>query len=139
MIVRGRRKKEPKDHSPWALISWCGCSARSAAAKRLPLRELEPAAGAALAVLLTFLHAAVAGQEAGVAECLLEGLVEPHEGAAQTHDDRAGLAGRAAAGGVDQHVHLAAGVAHLERAEDGLAVALVGEVVVELAAVHLDL
>src|SRR5688500_10298141 len=113
--------------------SWC------VAGSRLSLRELEAAAGAALAVLLTLLHPAVAGEKAGVAEGRLEAGVELGQGAAQAHDDRAGLAGRAAAVGVDQDVHLAAGVRHLQRAEDRLSVALVGEVFVERAAVDFDL
>src|SRR5690242_6152579 len=73
---------------------------------RLSLRELEPAAGAALAVLLTLLHAAVAGHEPGAAERGFEGLVVLHQGPAESHDDRAGLAARAAAGRVDEDVHL---------------------------------
>src|SRR3954470_5272400 len=99
----------------------------------LSLRELEASPRAALAVLFAFLHAAVAGEEAGVAQGLFERLVEADERAAQAHNDRAGLAGETTARGVDQHVHLATGVGDFERAEDRLAVALGREVVVELA------
>ena len=60
-----------------------------------------------------------------------EAVVVLRQGAAEAHDDRAGLAGRAAAVGVDEDVHLAAGVGHFQRAEDRLAVALGGEVFVE--------
>src|SRR4051812_27381144 len=89
-------------------------------ARGLPLGELEAAAGAALAVLLALLHAAVAGEEADAAECDLEIVVVLRQRAGQAHDDGAGLATGAAAGGVDGHVHLPAGVGHLQRAEDRL-------------------
>src|SRR6266446_3317729 len=96
----------------------------------LSLGELEPTSSAALAVLFAFLHSAVAGEEAAAAEGDFEALVELGECPAEAHDNRAGLPGRSAAGGVDEDVHLAAGVGDLEGAEDGLAVAFVGEVVV---------
>src|SRR5205807_24393 len=101
-----------------------GCTGRTDDRPReSALGELEATAGTALAVLLTLLHAAVAGEEAGVAQRDLQALVVMGEGAAQAHHDRAALARRATAGGVHQHVHLAAGVGRLQRADAGLAVA----------------
>src|SRR3954470_15099031 len=96
----------------------------------LSLRELETSTCTALAVLFTFLHAAVARQEAGSAEGAFEVRVILRQGSTQAHDDRAGFPRRAAAVGVDEHVHLAAGVGNFQRAEDRLAIALGREVVV---------
>ena len=61
------------------------------------------------------------------------------QGAAQAHDDRAGLAGGAAAVAAGPDVHLAAGVGHFQGAEDGFAVFFGGEIIVEGAAVDFDL
>src|SRR5262249_48004498 len=106
---------------------------------QLPLAELEPTPRAALAVLLSFLHAAVARQVAGAAKGHFQPLVILRQGTTQAHHDRASLPGRAAAVGVYQHVHLARDVGHFQRAEDRLAVALGREVIVERAAIHFDL
>src|SRR5689334_16436578 len=105
---------------------------------RLALRELEAAARSPLAVLLALLHPAVAGEEAGVTERDFEAVVEPGQRAAEAHDDSPGLSRRSAPVRVHQDVHLAAGVRHLQRAEDRLAVALAREVFVERAAVDLN-
>src|SRR4051794_27155904 len=99
----------------------------------LSLRELEAPASAALAVLLAFFHSGITGEEAGGAEGLLGAGVVFHQSAGEAHDDGAGLGGVPPAGGVDEDVDLAAGVGDFDGAEDGLAVAFAGEVVVELA------
>src|ERR1051325_4367720 len=69
--------------------------------KQLPLGELEAAAGAALAVLFAFLHAAVASEEAAFLLAGAEGGVVHDQGAAEALGESAGLAGIAAAGDGD--------------------------------------
>src|SRR5437016_7187113 len=100
--------------NPWAIL--------------LSLRELEPPTRAALAVLLTLFHARVARQGAAVTQCGFQRRVIFEQGAGEAHDNCPGLSGLAAAAGVDQHVHLAAGVGDFQRAEDGLAIHFLGEV-----------
>src|SRR5512141_2254828 len=63
----------------------------------LPLRELEPGAGAALSVLLALLHARVAREEAGLLQGLAQLEVEQAERAGDAVADRARLPGAAAA------------------------------------------
>src|SRR3954466_4827395 len=86
-------------------------------ARRLPLAELEPPAGAALAVLLPLLHPAVAGEEPAVPQCAFGRRVELDQRPGHAQDDGPGLGGRAAAGAAGEHVHLAAGVRDFQRAE----------------------
>src|SRR5688500_12772141 len=76
----------------------------------LPLGELELPPGAALAILLAFLHARVAGEEPVGPEVGLGRGVVLHQRPGQAHDDGSALAGRATAAGVDPEVDLAAGV-----------------------------
>src|SRR5687768_2978850 len=77
------KRKKPEDSSSGFFVLF---GIRSSS--DLALAELELPAGAALAVLLTFFHAAVAGQEAALAEGDFQRVVELGQGAAQTHDDR---------------------------------------------------
>src|SRR5690349_20020650 len=108
----------------------------------LTLEELEAAACAFAAVLIAFLHAAVAGQVAGVAEFLAHaaggafvplavfggGFTEHlDESAGHALADRAGLAGDAAAVGPDLHVYLRGHLGQLERPHGGVAVLGLGE------------
>src|SRR5262249_13158819 len=120
----------------------------------LPLRELEALAGALAAVLLSLLHAAVAGQVAGVAELL--GHVRLPFGllavggrlAAQAEHvlqraghalaARAALAGEAAALDVDEHVETVAHFSDFERTDHRGAVLVLGEVLFQGPAVDLD-
>src|SRR5215213_3982622 len=105
----------------------------------LAFRELEALARALLAVLLAFLGAGVAGDEAGVLERGAEVGVELHQRARDAVAHGAGLAGRAAARDVDDDVELAGGVGERQRLADDHAERLVGEVLVEGLAVDLDL
>src|SRR5262249_46096162 len=115
--------------------------------KRSALGELEALAGAFAAVLLAFLHAAVAGKEAGVTQLLGHaaggallavgggrfGLRAEHvfDGPGQSLADGPGLPREAAALDVHDHVHAAAHLGHIERADDGSTVLVLGEVVLE--------
>src|SRR5205814_3942468 len=74
----------------------------------LPLGELEPATGTALAVLFALLHAAVTGEISRVPQSAFEIIIVPRQRAPQAKHDGAGLPGRAAAVGFHEHVHLAA-------------------------------
>src|SRR6185436_19250157 len=84
---------------------------------RLPLRELEPASRAALAVLFPLLHAGISREKTRVPERNLKIIIVHGQGAAQAHDDRAGLAGRATARSIDPDVHFAACVGDFQRPE----------------------
>src|SRR5690606_35500517 len=95
--------------------------------------------GAALAVLLAFLHAAVAGEEAAVAQGGLGGWVVFHDRPGQAHDNRAALAGGAPALTVDPDVKLAGDTGRFQRGKDRLAIGLAAEVVVQFAVVDGDL
>ena len=70
---------------------------------------------------------------------MFEGAVVFAQCAGDAEDDRAGLAGGAAAGAVDEDVEFTAGVGDFEGAEDGFAIALFGEVIVELALIDENL
>src|SRR5664279_627388 len=103
----------------------------------LPLRELRGLASLLQARLLALDDAGVTSQEAG----LLEGravvlAVDLVERASDRETQRTGLAGRPATGDLDDHVVAAQQVEHLERVVDELPVQLVGEVLLERAAVH---
>src|SRR5262245_1577021 len=94
---------------------------------RLALRELEAAAGAGLAVLLTLDLASIAGEEAGVAEGLLERRVVVAKGAGHAEADGLGLAHESAAVDLSDHLELALGVGHLEGGHGVGAIALLVE------------
>src|SRR5262249_42668008 len=116
----------------------------------LPLRELEALAGALAAVFLAFLHAAVAGEIAGVAELLghaddrvlavagVLGRQAEHllERAGDTLAGSAGLTREAAAANLDRHVELVAHVGQFERAVDGRAILVLREELVDGSLVH---
>src|SRR5437773_10891381 len=57
----------------------------------LPLRELVPGTGPALSILLAFLHARIAREEAGLLQSLPELAVEQAKGAGDSVPDRARL------------------------------------------------
>src|SRR5436190_19398197 len=82
-------------------------ASRSPGAK-LPLAELHTTACATQAVLLPFLHAGVAREEAVAAEVGEGGGVIVAQSAGNPHLDRAGLASWSAATNADVHVHVAA-------------------------------
>src|SRR5438093_11757683 len=109
------------------------------AGSRLPLRELEPLAGAGPAVLLALHHARVASEKAGLLQRGAEVGVQLGERAADAVPDGACLAGEPAAADVHRDVHLAELLDHLERLlEDHLA-GLAPEVIVQRAVVDDEL
>src|SRR5260370_4518063 len=121
-----------------------------ASGKSLALRELEALAGALAAVLLAFLHAAVAGEVAGIAEflghatarfLLARGRGTEHflQGAGHALADGARLPGEAAAVDVDEDIEAIAHVGGLQRRDHSAAVLVLGEVVLEHAIVDNDL
>src|SRR5690242_16706133 len=69
-----------------------GGQATKAKAASLTLAELEAAASALLAVLLAFLHARIARQEAILTEPGAQLGVKPRDGARKAHADGASLA-----------------------------------------------
>src|SRR5690242_19467910 len=81
---------------------------------RLALRELEATAGAGLAVLLTLDLAGVAGEEAGIAEGLLQRRVVVAKGAGDAEADGLGLAHESAAVDLCDHLELALGIGDFE-------------------------
>src|SRR5882724_3347632 len=120
------------------------------AGDHLALRELEALAGALATVLLAFLHAAIAGEVAGVAELfghaaarflLAGGRGTEHflQGAGHALTDGARLPGEAAAVDVDENVEAIAHVGGLQRRHHCAAVLVLGEVVFEPAIVDDDL
>src|SRR5262245_61588991 len=126
-------------------------SAKPQAAFKLPLRKLEALSRSLFAVLLAFLHAAVAGEVAGVAEFLVHadgggvgsgiggnGAEHDFEGAGQTLGDGAGLSREAAAVHLHGHVEPVLHFRQLQRTEHGVAVLVFGEVTLERPAVDRD-
>src|SRR5262249_46929866 len=104
-------------------------------ASRLALRELEPAAGTATAVLLALLHAAVAREQPVLAEHRVVRRVDLLQRAREAEHDRVGLAGRTAALDVDQDVERAFRGGGLERLEQAHARLRRDEVLVGVATV----
>src|SRR3982751_4131227 len=103
----------------------------------LPLRELRRLASLLETRLLALDDAGVTSQEAGLLERRAVVLtVDLVQGASDRETQRARLTGGAAAGDLDDHVVAAEQVEHLERVVDELLVQLVGEVLLERAAVH---
>src|SRR5512140_376863 len=87
----------------------------------LPLRELEPGAGAALSVLLALLHARVAREETGLLERPAQLEVEQAERAGDSVPDGAGLARAPAARAEGDDVDLVDRLGELKgRADDHL-------------------
>ena len=87
-----------------------------AAQQKSALAELRSAAGSLQAVLLTFLHTRIAGQEAGLLQGGAQLGVELQQGAGQAVADSASLAGTATADDVDDNVELALVLSQNERA-----------------------
>src|SRR5688572_3828323 len=106
---------------------------------RSTLRELEPRARAALAVLLPFLLARVAGQEAALLERGAVAGVEHLERARDPVAQRIGLAGDPAAVQRGGDVVAADAVHGLERLVDDHARRLAREVILERASVDAEL
>jgi len=101
----------------------------------LALGELEALAGAGLAGLLALFFARIAHQVAGLLEGGAQLGIELLEGAGDTVSNRTGLAGDAAASDVGGDIDL---ILHLDGEEGDVSLlgeVLVGEVVVERAAV----
>ena len=92
-----RYKKLPENH-------WLSGSVISIV-RRLTLGELGSATGCLEAVLLSFLHSGVAGQEAGGLQGAAELGVQGQQGTGDAVTDSAGLAGNAAASHIDNHIH----------------------------------
>src|SRR6516165_269769 len=104
----------------------------------LPLAELEPTAGAGLAVLLALHHAGVAGEEAGLLQRDAEFRIQEAQRAAEPVPDGAGLTGEPAAHHVHRHVHLADLLEDLQRLVEDHLRGLAPEVLVERTAIDDD-
>ena len=105
---------------------------------RLSLGELGSAAGGFEAVLLSFLHSGVAGQEAGGLEGCAVLCVDAEECAGNAMTDSAGLAGNAAALDGADDVDLADGVGADQGLTDDELQGIETEVVVDVTAVDDD-
>src|SRR5688572_5527845 len=105
----------------------------------LTLAELEPLAGSGQSVLLAFLRAGVAREEAFLAQLRAQLLVVLHEGARDAEAQGAGLAGHAAAGRRREHVELVDGFGQDQGVADDELQNLRGEVVLDGLAVDDDL
>src|SRR5262249_22331255 len=101
--------------------------------RRSALRELEPATRTGLAVLLTLNLAGVAGEEAGIAEGILERGVVAAERPGEPEANRAGLTHEPAAVHAGDDRELALGVGHLQGSRAVVAVPLLGEELIERA------
>src|SRR5687767_4981106 len=104
---------------------------KTPATRESALGELEALAGALLAVLLAFLHPAVAGKELAVAERRVEFLVDLLESAGDAEHDGAGLAGEPAAVDANENVQLAHHPRCEQRRDGVILVFDFGEVVVD--------
>jgi hypothetical protein len=103
------------------------------------LRELEAAAGAGLAVLLAFLDARVAGQQAARLQDAAEFRLAADEGAGDAVAQGEGLSDLAAAADGGDDVELVGHAGDGQRLNDVVAHHIAHEVAVEGAAVDLDL
>ena len=106
---------------------------------KLALAELRRATGSLEAVLLTFLHARVAGQEAGLLQGRAQLGVVLQQRAGQAVADGAGLAGAAAADNVDNNVELAFGAGEHQRAAGEQLQGVEADVIVDITAVDGEL
>ena len=86
----------------------------------LPFRELSTASGTAETVFFAFNFPGVAGQETVFAECRFSFGIEPFDGPRNTEFAGVRLAGRSAAGDMDQDVDLILFASQQERREDGV-------------------
>src|SRR5262249_3608680 len=107
--------------------------------KRLTLRELGAATGAAQTWLLPLFHTSIAGQEALLAELLGEVAVVPHQSAGDALHASAGLTGAAAAVNANHNVDAIANAGMLQRSHHCVLVLNDWEVVCELALVDRQL
>src|SRR6266540_368705 len=103
----------------------------SAATGRLALGVLRSLTSPLQAVLLPLLHPRVTGEEAGLAEDWLRGLIGLHEGARRGMHDRAGLAGDPAALNFGQDVVGTNRVRQAERQGNRVLVGLPGEALLD--------
>src|SRR6266545_936382 len=97
----------------------------------LPFAELEARPGAALSVLLAFLHPRIAGQESFLLQLLAQFGVVLGQRPGDPVADRAGLTGRTAAGDAHVDVELLRRLHREERLLDDHLENVVGEVIVE--------
>src|SRR5687768_12420625 len=107
-----------KSNMTQSVAGWGVSPARRESAdpdRKLALRELERAASAGLAGLLTLDPARVAGQEARGLEDRVVGVVGLDQRARDPEADRAGLARLATAADVDEHVELLARAREAQR------------------------
>ncbi len=118
----------------------------------LALGELECLAGALEAVLLAFLHAAIAGQVTRIAQLLghaVRGIlgadlgaggqcVHALEGASDSLADGPALSCEAATRDAHLHVELAAHLEQIKRTDDGVAILVFGEIVGHRLAIDLQ-
>ena len=105
---------------------------------RLSLGELGSATCSLQAVLLSFLHSGVTGQEtSGLQRSAVLG-VQIQQGAGDAVTDSAGLTGNAAAGDGDNNINLAGHIGGNQRLIDDQLQGVQTEVVVDLAAVDDD-
>src|SRR5690606_26218021 len=127
-------KKQPRQ-----LLAGVGNDVLCSADMPLTLGELEATASAALAVLLTLLHAAAAGAEPTVTPGVIILRVGCLQRPGDTEHNGAGLAGDAAAADVHKDVHLAIGVGAFEGGDGIQAVFIFGEKDLQRAVIHLEL
>src|ERR1035437_1279205 len=102
----------------------------------LPLGELEPGPGAALTVLLPFLHARVACEEAGLLEGPPQLYIEETQGACDPVADRPRLTGATAAVDNRDHVEFLGRLGQLKGLPDHHLQDVVRKVFVERPVVH---
>jgi hypothetical protein len=106
----------------------------------LSLGELEAPPRAALPVFLYVpSFANRASENPAFRSGAFDGRIIFHQRPPQSHDDRPGLSGRPAARAVGPDVQLATRIGHFQWPKDRLAIALIGKMLVERAAVDLDL
>src|SRR5262245_57467332 len=106
--------------------------------RRLTLGELEPGAGAALAVLLALLHPGIAREKAFLLELLAELRVVLRQRARDPVSDRSRLPRRPAAGDGDVDVEPLRRLGREQRLLDDHLEDVVGEVLVERPTVDRD-
>src|SRR5437660_650371 len=97
----------------------------------LSLRELEALAGAFLSVLLAFLDAGIAGNQARLFQRRSQVAVVFNQGPRDPVTNSAGLASGATAGNVYQHVKLVRRLSQLQRLANNHSQSLVGKILIE--------
>jgi hypothetical protein len=104
----------------------------------LPLGELEPSAGAALAVLLAFHHPGVPGKETIAPKAGVITLVHLAESPGKAVTAGSGLAVGTAAVDIDQYVELVLTGGNHQRLTDHHGMFALGEIPVQILAVNYD-